>query len=216
MGKISKSFLLFYLLFCIPRLGQVRDLQSGTSNSAGKSLFAVSDVLASLLGNFAHRALSEYGHGEDVFLLYCPIYSRIRNWGPGSRLVRGASRAAPGLGGTQHPFRPRGRICVVGWLFSAPEAYLCPSDRRGWRPARIQASRAGGTGTGARVQGRSRRPQAGPGLYGPYRHALARRPPRKARPFVRRRQPASLLKCELSVLACIIRRPWDGMVLVTK
>ena len=32
-------------------------------------------------------------------MLYCPVYSRIRKWGPGSRLVRGASRAAPGLGG---------------------------------------------------------------------------------------------------------------------
>ena len=31
-------------------------------------------------------------------LLYCPVYSRIRKWGPGSRQVRGASRAAPGLG----------------------------------------------------------------------------------------------------------------------
>ena len=34
--------------------------------------------------------------------------------------------------------------------------------------------------------------------------------------LMRRRQPASLVKCELSVLACRIRRPWDGMVLVTK
>ena len=51
----AKSGLFIYfppLLFCIPQLGQVRDLQSGTSNSAGKSRFAVSVVLASLLGNF--------------------------------------------------------------------------------------------------------------------------------------------------------------------
>ena len=45
-GKVS-------LFFCIPRLGQVRELQPGTSNSTGKSRFAVSGVLASLLGNFA-------------------------------------------------------------------------------------------------------------------------------------------------------------------
>jgi len=32
------------------------------------------------------------------YLLYCPVYSRIRKWGPGPRLVRGASRAASGLG----------------------------------------------------------------------------------------------------------------------
>ena len=34
--------------------------------------------------------------------------------------------------------------------------------------------------------------------------------------FIRRRQPASLLNGELSSLGCIIRRPWDEMVLVTK
>ena len=42
-------------------------------------------------------------------------------------------------------FPPRGRTCVRGW------------------PARVQAPRAGGT-AGARVQGRSRWPQAFPGL----------------------------------------------------
>ena len=47
------DFFFFSLLFCIPRLGQVRVLQSGTSNSAGTSLFLISDVLASPLGNFA-------------------------------------------------------------------------------------------------------------------------------------------------------------------
>ena len=31
-------------------------------------------------------------------MLHCPVYSRTRKWGPGSRLVRGASHAAPGLG----------------------------------------------------------------------------------------------------------------------
>ena len=55
-AKSGLFFLLFSLLFCIPRLGQVRDLQSGTPNSAEKSLFAVSGVLASLLGNFARGA----------------------------------------------------------------------------------------------------------------------------------------------------------------
>ena len=34
--------------------------------------------------------------------------------------------------------------------------------------------------------------------------------------LIRRRQPALLLNGELSVLACRIRRPWDGIVLVTK
>ena len=43
------------VLICIPRLGQVRDIQSGTSNSTGRSLFLISDVLASLLGDFARR-----------------------------------------------------------------------------------------------------------------------------------------------------------------
>ena len=38
------------------------------------------------------------GTGRTRSLLYFPVYSRIRKWGPGSRLVRGASRAAPGLG----------------------------------------------------------------------------------------------------------------------
>ena len=38
------------------------------------------------------------GTGGTFSLLYCPVYSRIRKWGPGSWLVRGASRAAPGLG----------------------------------------------------------------------------------------------------------------------
>ena len=41
-GQNPDLFLIsFSLLFCILRLGQVRDLQSGTYNSAGKALFAV-------------------------------------------------------------------------------------------------------------------------------------------------------------------------------
>ena len=40
--------------------GQVRDLQSGTTNSAGKSFFLISDVfLASLLGYYFARRASE-------------------------------------------------------------------------------------------------------------------------------------------------------------
>ena len=42
-------------------------------------------------------------------MLYCPVYSRIRKWEPGSRLVRGASRAAPGLLGREGG-RRKGRM----------------------------------------------------------------------------------------------------------
>ena len=52
VGK-TDFFCFSYLLLFLTRLVQVRDLQSGTSNSAEKSLFLTSDVLASLLGNFA-------------------------------------------------------------------------------------------------------------------------------------------------------------------
>ena len=38
------------------------------------------------------------GTGRTFSLLYCPVYSCIRKWGRGSRPVRGASRAAPGMG----------------------------------------------------------------------------------------------------------------------
>ena len=44
-------------------------------------------------------------------VLPCPIDRRLR------RCV---------LPGTQHLFRPGVRTCVVGWLFFAPGAYLCP------------------------------------------------------------------------------------------
>ena len=57
----------FSLLFCIPRLGQVRDLQSGTSNSAGKSLFIISGVLASILGNFCPIELAFFVHKKNAF-----------------------------------------------------------------------------------------------------------------------------------------------------
>ena len=51
--RAKSDFLIFSPLLCVPRLEQVRNLQSGTSNSVGKSLFLISDVLASLLGDFA-------------------------------------------------------------------------------------------------------------------------------------------------------------------
>ena len=42
------------------------------------------------------------GMGRAFSLLYFPVYSRKRKWGPGSRLVRGASRrAAPGFVGSK-------------------------------------------------------------------------------------------------------------------
>jgi hypothetical protein len=50
--------------------------------------------------------------GGALSLLYCPVYSRIRKWGPGSRLVRGASRAAPGLGFVVALARARMAIAV--------------------------------------------------------------------------------------------------------
>ena len=63
------------LLFCVSRRGQVREPQSGTSNSIGKSFFAVSGVLASLLGNFARwpakflvlTGACQLGHGVGGF-----------------------------------------------------------------------------------------------------------------------------------------------------
>ena len=96
-GQKSGSFFLFFLLFCIPRLGKVRDLQSGASNSAGKSLFAVSGILPRHLGLFFLPNYKNNHDGRSLSVSLSSVYlsaSQAKGLGLAGRLapVHGACR----------------------------------------------------------------------------------------------------------------------------
>ena len=78
------------------------------------------------------------GTGGTCFLLYCPVYSRTRKWGPGSRLVRGASRAArrgwaaaaviPGNHAVPTTTRQTVKFFFAEIFLSSPQTGICFAD----------------------------------------------------------------------------------------
>ena len=111
----------------------MRDLQSGTSNSAWKSLFAVSGVLASLVGNFAPLTAARR-QGKQVHAGGRPARRR-RNRRPrtaaGKAMLVGASRedgkACLGLQGTR-----RRTLHLPGVAMSYDAARTALDRTRAW------------------------------------------------------------------------------------